>query len=563
MKKIGTKLVLFISIILLVFGCITGIVVIRDVKKSISFVVTEKIVSDLNSSLEIVNARYPGEWQEINGNLYKGETLMNDNDALVDHIGDLTGYTVTMFLGDTRVATNVIMDGQRAVGTKAAENVINEVLNKEQEYIGEADVVGQAYQTIYRPIYDKDGKAIGMFYIGAPKAFENGVVQGFINKFLMVLLIGLCLGILAAIVIGNAIARPIKDITLVADKVANLDICANIPKEFAEQADEVGQLARSFQALCTGLRNIVMEIQNTSQRVASSSEELTAISEETAATAQEVAASAEDVVSHIKDQVVEIQKSTMAIGEINENVGDVSNNIRAIENLSSDVLEKSDMGKENIHRVSIQMKSITEGTEEVKQSLSDINNSSNKMNNIIQVIDNIAEQTNLLALNASIEAARAGEHGKGFAVVAEEVRKLAEDSQEAVKEISGLIVENHKNIQDANELMEKSSVNVKEGAAVVDIAEVTFLDISQLIIKINNEIQRISGAIAQVVSNSGEAVKSANIVEEISMNISEEINHVSSSTEEQTTAVEDVASASQELALLGEDLESIIKRFIF
>lgn len=562
MRKLGNKLIACVSVLLLLFGLAVGLLTIRDVKGTISYVVTEKIISDLNSSLEIVDTSYPGAWREVDGVLYKGNSIMNDNSDLVDKIGDLTGYTVTIFSGDTRVATNVLMDGERAVGTQAAENVIESVLHNKQEYIGEADVVGERYQTIYRPIFDEADNPIGMFYIGAPKAFEDGIVNGFIGKFLLVIMAGLLVAIFVAVLIGRSIARPINTISLTADRVANLDIRGDVSSKCKERQDEVGQLARAFEAIINGLRNVIREVQNTSQRLVASSEELAAISEESSATSQQVASAAEDVTIHIRDQVNEIKNSTLAIGQINSNIGEISENISIIENLSRDVLNKSNEGKDNIHRVSIQMNNITDGTNEVQKSLKDINDSSNRMHNIIQVIDNIAEQTNLLALNASIEAARAGEHGKGFAVVAEEVRKLAEDSQEAVQEISALIVDNHRNIQGVNELMEKSATDVNEGTEVVATAEVSFLDISQLINRINDEIQGIANAINQVVSNSEAAVSYANNVEDLSMNVSNEINSVSASTEEQTAAVEEVASSSQGLALLAEDLENIISRFI-
>ena len=348
MKKIGTKLILYISILLLVFGSIIGFIVMRDVRTTISLVVTEKVLSDLNSSCEIVDFMYPGEWKVDNNSLYKGGTLINDNNRLVDKIGELTGYAITIFLGDTRVATNIEMEGVRAVGTQAAPNVVEEVLSKGQEYIGEADVLNERYQTIYRPIQDDKGNNIGMFFVGAPKAFEDGVVRGFISRFLLVLIAGLILSILAANIIGRSIASPINAITLMAGKIANLDISMDVPERSTNREDEIGQLARAFQSVTTGLRNIVREIQDTSEKVAATSEELAAISEESTAAAQQVATSAGEVAVHIKDQIIEVEKSTSAIEEINISIEEVSKNVESIENISREAFEKSNMGKECI-----------------------------------------------------------------------------------------------------------------------------------------------------------------------------------------------------------------------
>lgn len=561
MKKIGTKLILYISILLLLFGTVLGVMVIRDVKSSISAVVTEKVMSDLNSSFEIINLMYPGQWTAENGNLYKGGTRINDNTMLVDKIGEMTGYTVTMFLGDTRIATNMEIDGERAVGTQAAANVIETVIDKGEEFIGEADVLGERYQTVYRPIKEKNGNTIGMVFIGAPKAFEEGIINRFIKGFLLILTIALLIAIAAAAVIGRSIAKPINNITRLAEKVAYLDISRDASNETVNRKDEIGLLAKSFQAVIDSLRDIVHQVKATSQQVVASSEELAAISEESAAVSQQIALSAGGVAGSIKNQMNEIQKTASSIDEINVSMEEVSDNTKTIEVMSKEVFIKSNIGKEKIQTASLQMDNISKGTKEVQRSLLDITDSSNKMNSIIQVIDNIAEQTNLLALNASIEAARAGEHGRGFAVVAEEVRKLAEGSQEAVKQISSLITENHTNIQNANDLMNKSAANVKEGTEVVAIAETTFLKISELIGSVNNQIQAITATINHVAENSEEVVKSAKVIENISQNVSAEIDNVSASTEEQTASVEEVASSSQGLALLAENLEKIIGKF--
>ncbi|SNS09694.1 methyl-accepting chemotaxis protein [Anaerovirgula multivorans] len=561
MKKIGTKLILYISILLLLFGTVLGVMVIRDVKSSISAVVTEKVMSDLNSSFEIINLMYPGQWTVENGSLYKGGTRINDNTMLVDKIGEMTGYTVTMFLGDTRIATNIEIDGERAVGTQAATNVIEAVIDKGEEFIGEADVLGARYQTVYRPIKEKNGNTIGMVFIGAPKAFEEGIVNRFIKGFLLVLIIALLIAIAAAAVIGRSIAKPINNITRLAEKVAYLDISRDASNETVNRKDEIGLLAKSFQAVIDSLRDIVHQVKAISQQVVASSEELAAISEESAAVSQQIALSAGGVAGSIKNQMNEIQKTASSIDEINVSIEEVSDNTKTIEAMSKEVFIKSNIGKEKIQTASLQMDNISKGTKAVQRSLLDITDSSNKMNSIIQVIDNIAEQTNLLALNASIEAARAGDHGRGFAVVAEEVRKLAEGSQEAVKQISSLITENHINIQNANNLMNKSAANVKEGTEVVVVAETTFLEISELIGSVNNQIQAITTTINHVAENSEEVVKSAKAIENISQNVSAEIDNVSASTEEQTASVEEVASSSQGLTLLAENLEKIIEKF--
>ena len=127
-----------------------------------------------------MNSDYPGDWHVIDGILYKGDVRINNNESLVDYLSSLTDDAVTIFLYDTRVATNVMRNGKRAVGTRASQKVIEEVLKKGDTFIGKADVVGVAYQSAYIPMRDSNNNIIGMFYVGEPKRFIFNVITFFL-----------------------------------------------------------------------------------------------------------------------------------------------------------------------------------------------------------------------------------------------------------------------------------------------------------------------------------------------------------------------------------------------
>lgn len=171
--------VFFIVTALIVSGVI-GIMTIRDMHTQIEAAIAEKTKSDLATAQEIADYMHPGYWHVADGKLYKGDFLINDNTDLVDRIGRLTDDTVTIFLNNTRVATNIIRDGNRATGTFAADYVTETVLNSGKIYIGEAEVVGVKYQTGYAPIKDESGNIIGMFYIGVSKKLADQLKQSFI-----------------------------------------------------------------------------------------------------------------------------------------------------------------------------------------------------------------------------------------------------------------------------------------------------------------------------------------------------------------------------------------------
>lgn len=178
--SLKTRCSVFFIVAALLVSMVIGIMTIRDMHTQIEAAITEKTKSDLATALEIADYMYPGAWHMLDGKLYKGNTLINNNVELVDRISRLTDDTVTIFLGNTRVATNIMRDGSRATGTTAADYVSETVLNGGKIYLGEAEVVGIKYQTGYAPIRDDSEEIIGMFYIGVSKKLADQLKQSFI-----------------------------------------------------------------------------------------------------------------------------------------------------------------------------------------------------------------------------------------------------------------------------------------------------------------------------------------------------------------------------------------------
>lgn len=174
-----TKITVWFGGTILLVCLIMGIITIRDMHVHIEAAIAEKAKSDLATALEIADYMRPGSWHVVNGELYKGQTRINDDTEFVDKIGRLTDDTVTIFLGNTRVATNIMRDGNRATGTVAADYVTDTVLYGGKIYAGEAEVVGVKYQTCYAPIKNESNQIIGMFYIGVSKKLADQLKQSF------------------------------------------------------------------------------------------------------------------------------------------------------------------------------------------------------------------------------------------------------------------------------------------------------------------------------------------------------------------------------------------------
>ena len=122
-------------------------------------------------SYNYIDQKIPGDWEIIDSQLYKGNVNMVGNMNIVDSIGELTnGDSTTLFQYDTRISTNVMKDGKRAIHTKVADDVANVVINQKKRFIGRANVVGNWYQSAYEPILNSKGEVVGIWFVGVPES---------------------------------------------------------------------------------------------------------------------------------------------------------------------------------------------------------------------------------------------------------------------------------------------------------------------------------------------------------------------------------------------------------
>lgn len=220
-----------------------------------------KAQSDLATCAEIINLKYPGDWRAENGSLYKGQSLISLQNDVVDSLAELTGDTVTIFLNDTRVATTVRgSDGERAIGTKVSDAVAKKVLKNGDHYLGEANVVGQIYQTAYEPIRDTHGNILGMLYVGISRSYTQELI---VNSLWQTAFLGvgitLVVSLLAWFFIERVIIRPLRNITLGTRDLATGHITDKVevsgPKEIGELASAFNQMIERLENLARGLEN--------------------------------------------------------------------------------------------------------------------------------------------------------------------------------------------------------------------------------------------------------------------------------------------------------------------
>ncbi len=166
--NVRVRLILAFTLVLAGVTGLMGIYATYSMSDKVMETAGQKLTSDLALGREVIDNYFPGDWQIKNGLLYKGDMLMEENYAVIDRIGELTGDTVTIFKHDTRVATNVIQDGQRMINTKVSDEVGQIVLDEGKTFLGKAQVVGTWNECAYEPIKNKNGEIIGIWYVGVP-----------------------------------------------------------------------------------------------------------------------------------------------------------------------------------------------------------------------------------------------------------------------------------------------------------------------------------------------------------------------------------------------------------
>ncbi len=371
----------------------------------------------------------------------------------------------------------------------------------------------------------------------------------------------LLLAILAVVSFTRQMIRPIKIMEAAANRMAGGDITIGNLGITAD--DELGHLGQSFETMAGNLRGLVREIAGATEQVTVSAAELTVSAGQSAQASSQVAASITAVAQGAEKQLHLVNETTSVVEQMSQGIQQVAAGTASVSAAAVVTAAAANDGEQAIGKAVSQMAVIAQKTTATAAVISELEEKSKHIGQIVEAIGNIAGQTNLLALNAAIEAARAGEQGRGFAVVAVEVRKLAEQSREAAKQIAGLIGAVQQRTNNAVVFMEEGKKEVSIGTEVVNMAGRNFRDILAMIRDIANQINAIAAAVQQMESGSRLVVQAMGEINTESKNTAGESQTVSAATEEQSASAEAIAAASQSLASMAERLHQAINSFKF
>lgn len=359
--------------------------------------------------------------------------------------------------------------------------------------------------------------------------------------------------------VTRIITKPLNEMVFVCEELAAGDF-RDKPHTVIRK-DEIGHLSTALVKIQASLCSLMKQVNLSVEQVAASSEELTASADQSAQASNQIAGSITGVAQEMEEQMAASNDASAVIQQMSASVQQIAANANEVAEQSVLAANKAKEGNASVDKAIKQMLHIEQTVTTSAAVVTQLGERSSEIGQIIDAISGIAGQTNLLALNAAIEAARAGEQGRGFAVVAEEVRKLAEQSQNAAKQIAALISEIQGDTNKAVVAMGEGTREVKLGTEIVNHSGQVFQEIATLFTHVSFQIKEISSAIEQLAAGSQQIVISVRRMDDLSRKASGEAQVVSAATEEQSASMEEIASSSQALANLAMELRDAVSRF--
>jgi methyl-accepting chemotaxis protein len=450
------------------------------------------------------------------------------------------------------------------------------------------------------PAFDAVGKALDQWNAhnahdaGRAYADARSTAASAKRLTIMLLIVGLAAGLAVALLLSRAIARGVAQIVQALGGLR--DHCASeLGKGLQAMAggdltyavepatqrierwsnDEIGDVAQAtnairdrmvesieaYNASRAELSALVGHLSTAAASVSAGSRQMAATSEEAGRAVGEIAHAISDVATGAQRQVTTVDTVRRAVEQVSSVSEQSARNAQDTAHAAEKARSIAVDGSASVQQATEAMSLVRAASQQATEAIRGLGAKSDQIGGIVGTIGGIAEQTNLLALNAAIEAARAGEQGRGFAVVAEEVRKLAEESQQAAASIAALIGEIQDETGKAIEVVEAGARRTADGAATVEQAREAFTAIGASVEDVTARVSEIAAAIQQVAASATSVRDDMTDVSAVAEQSSASTEQVSASAQETAASTQEISASAGELARTAGELDKLVQGF--